>query len=110
MAPKRGEVWWVHFEPTKGSEVQKTRPAIIISNNISNKYLSRFQVIPVTSQIHVVYPGECLVKIKAQTCKAMIDLIRTVSNSRFGEKVTQLSSQDMGTVEQTILLQLGLID
>ena len=48
---KRREIWWVSFDPSIGTEVKKTRPAIIISNDVSNKVLSRVQAVPITSKI-----------------------------------------------------------
>lgn len=45
---RRGEVWWVNFEPTVGGEIRKQRPAVIISNHAANKYLNRVQVVPLT--------------------------------------------------------------
>jgi len=42
---KRGEVWWINFEPSVGGEIQKQRRAVIISNNISNQFLNRVQVV-----------------------------------------------------------------
>ncbi len=109
LKPKRGEVWWVQFDPTIGSEVKKTRPAIIVSNDVSNRYLDRCQVIPVTSQIATIYPSECLVRIATQSCKAMTDQIRTISNSRLGKKIAVLSAPDVALLEQTMRLQLGLL-
>ncbi len=46
---KRGEVWWVNFEPALGSEIRKKRPAVIVSNDVANTMMSRVQVVPVTS-------------------------------------------------------------
>ena len=58
---KRGEVWWVNFDPAVGGEIQKQRPAVIVSNDAANKHLNRAQVIPLTSQVTKLYPSEAMV-------------------------------------------------
>jgi mRNA interferase MazF len=55
---KRGEVWWVNFDPSVGGEIQKQRPAVIVSNDAANKHLNRVQVVPLTSKVGPVYPSE----------------------------------------------------
>ncbi len=52
---KRGEIWWVNFDPSVGQEVKKKRPAVVISNDISNKYLERYQVVPLSSKTGKLY-------------------------------------------------------
>jgi mRNA interferase MazF len=108
LKPKRGEVWWVMFDPSIGSEVKKKRPAIVVSNDSSNKYLSRIQVVPLTSSIEKVYPSECLVSVKKQRCKAMADQIKTVSVERCAGKIGALNQSDMQGVAVVLKLQLGL--
>ena len=83
---KRGEVWWVNFDPSIGQEVRKKRPAIIISNDLSNKYLKRYQVVPVSTQITKVYPSEAIIKLKGKKVKVMADQLMTVSELRFMDK------------------------
>jgi mRNA interferase MazF len=58
---KRGEVWWVNFDPSIGGEIKKKGPAVIVSNDESNKFLNRVQVIPLTSRTDKLYPSEELV-------------------------------------------------
>ena len=54
-SPRRGEVWWVSFDPSVGGEVRKTRPAVIISNDAANRRMNRIQVLPVTSNVERFY-------------------------------------------------------
>ena len=67
---KRGKVWWVEFDPAVGSEVRKTRPAVIVSNDAANRNLARVVVIPLTSNTDRQYPGEALVSVDGQSSKA----------------------------------------
>jgi mRNA interferase MazF len=60
---KRGEVWWVEFDPAVGSEIRKTRPAVIVSNDAANRHLARVVVVPVTSNTAKVYPAEAVVTL-----------------------------------------------
>ncbi|MGI4752721.1 MAG: type II toxin-antitoxin system PemK/MazF family toxin [Janthinobacterium lividum] len=55
---KRGEIWWLNFDPSVGGEINKIRPAIIISNDAANEVLNRIQVIPLTSNVSKCYPWE----------------------------------------------------
>ena len=69
----RGEIWWVNFDPSIGSEVRKTRPAVIISNDTPNQFSKRVQVVPVSSNTDKLYPPEYYAQIKGQTSKIMAD-------------------------------------
>ncbi len=108
MHPRRGEVWWVAFDPSVGGEIQKTRPAVIISNNAANTVLNRVIAVPLTSQIAKVYPGEALVTLNGEPRKAMADQITTASKKRMRSKLGELSVSDVAAVERAILLQLGI--
>jgi mRNA interferase MazF len=105
---KRGEIWWVAFDPAVGSEVHKTRPAVIISNDAANRHLSRVVVVPLTSNTGRQYPGEALVTIAGKACKAMADQIMAADKARLKSQLGALSKIDMLAVEEAILVHLGL--
>ncbi len=104
----RGEVWWIRFDPSVGGEIQKTRPAIILSNDRSNKYLNRVQVIPLTSKVAQLYPSEVFVMIEGKKAKALADQLTTVSKLRFVNMIGKLSDSDLRAVEAAVKRQLDL--
>ncbi len=105
---KRGDVWWVEYDPDIGSEIAKRRPAIIMSNDSANRNLSRVVVIPLTSSTTRVYPGEALDKINNQTSKAMADQIMVADKSRLNGQFGTVSKADMEMVENAIRVHLGI--
>jgi len=92
---KRGEVWWVNFDPSIGGEIRKKRPAVIISNDAANKFLNRIQVVPLTSKTDRIYPSEALVSFEGKESKAMADQMATVRKMRGFRRAGILSQEDM---------------
>lgn len=105
---KRTEVWWVEFDPSIGSEIRKTRPAVIVSNNAANRNLARVVVVPITSNTDHLYPGEALVSVAEKQGKAMADQIMAADKSRLTNRIGTLSKIDMLAVEDAILVHLGM--
>ena len=106
---KRGEVWWVNFDRSIGGEIQKQRPAIIVSNDAANRNLNRVQVVPLTSRVDRVYPSEAIVKVGRRQSKAMADQMTTVSKQRLTNQMGKISGVDLEKVERAIMIQLGLV-
>ncbi len=83
---KRFEVWNIELNPTKGSEINKVRPCLVVSPNEANKFLNTVVIIPMTSIIKP-YPTRLNCDFKGKNGQLVIDQIRSVDKSRLIEKL-----------------------
>lgn len=107
-APRRGDVYWVALDPTLGSEIQKTRPAVVVSNDSCNRYGSRVVVVPLTSHVESLYPGEARLTLRGQPARALGDQVRSVDKARLRSRLATLSSEELLAVEDALRITLDL--
>ena len=113
--PKRGEVYLVNFDPTVGREIRKTRPAVVIQNDVSNKHSEVIIVSAISSaNSSDPYPNEVFVK-KGEgglDCDSFILLnqIRTIDKTRLLKKLGVLKPHTVGCINLAIEISLGLVE
>ena len=105
---RRGDVYWVALDPSIGSEIKKTRPAVIVSNNSCNTFGSRVVVLPLTSNVDSVYPGEAMVVVNGKPARVLGDQIRSVDKSRLRSRIDTLSHEELAAVDEAIRITLAL--
>jgi mRNA interferase MazF len=107
-APHRGDVYWVNLDAVVGSEIRKTRPAVIVSNDSCNRYGTRVVVLPITSNVESLYPGEAIVEVKGKQGRALGDQIRSIDKSRLKARAGRLTAEEMSRVEEALAITLAL--
>lgn len=113
--PKRGEVYLVNFDPTTGAEIKKTRPALILQNNISNQYSRIIIVAAITSQFReTLYPTEVLVQAPEGGLNinsvVLLNQIRSIDKQRLIKRLGNLESETLQKVDEAIQISLGLVE
>lgn len=110
---KRGDIWIVKLDPTIGHEVKKTRPAVIIQNDIGNKYSPTTIIAPVTSQnMEKIYPIEILLTKENSgldlNSKVLLNQIRVIDKQRLVQKIGVVNEETMILVNEALKISLGL--
>jgi mRNA interferase MazF len=100
--PKRGEVWWVRLDPTLGSEINKTRPCLILTTNVLNERRRTVVVIPLSSSPHANPPLMVALDCAGRAAVAVVDQIRAVSKDRLDKLITTLSPVELTAVEEAL--------
>lgn len=110
--PKRGEVFLVCLDPTIGSEINKTRPALVISNDINNQFSDTVTVIPITSTTEKIYPFEVLISSGeagiSKKSKAKCNQIRTIDKMRLIKPIGKVNIDKFREIEEALLIHLGM--
>lgn len=106
--PKRGDIYWVTLDPTIGSETKKTRPALVISNDIGNETSKTIIVAPITSKVKNIYPFEVKTTVNGKTGKVMLNQCRAVDKSRLTTKIESIDQKSMKSAEDAIKIVFGL--
>ncbi len=113
ILPQRGEVYYVNFDPTIGVEIKKTRPALIIQNDVGNAYSQATIVAAITSTQREVSPYEVFLKSGEgglpKDSIVLLNQVRTIDKKRLGKRLGTISSESIKRVDKAIEISLGLI-
>jgi mRNA interferase MazF len=109
---QRGFIYWTDLNPVIGSEIGKTRPSIVVSNDINNRYGSTVTIVPISSTVVKIYPTDVLLK-KGEAgltndSKPKADQIRTVDKRRIGKSIGEIPVAKMQLIEEAILIHLNI--
>lgn len=114
---RRGDIVLVDFEPSRGSEANKTRPAVVVSNDAANRAAERsghgvLTVVPVTSNVSRVLPFQVLIQAGESglrvPSKAQAEQVRAVSADRVGRQLGRLGTEALKQLDGALRLHLGL--
>jgi mRNA interferase MazF len=111
--PRRGEVYLVNFDPTVGSEIRQTRPALVLQNDIANRHSPITIVAAISSQFDdTLYPTEVLIASPEAGLTvdsvALLNQIRSIDRQRLTKRLGTVRPATMGKVERALRISLGL--
>ena len=110
--PVRGQIWLVNLNPAIGSEIKKTRPALVISNDINNQYAETVTILPISDKGAKVYPFEIAVSEEnaglSKPSKIKCQQIRTVDKERLVRRLGALTKRHLPDIEDALKLHLGI--
>jgi mRNA interferase MazF len=105
----RYAVYWVNLDPVQGSEIAKTRPAVVVSDEHMNAYLGTVVVCPITSRIHPHWPSRVQTTVSRLPAEIAVDQIRAVAKSRLGARIAVLDADVASSVRHVITEMYGLL-
>ena len=108
MTPARGELWWVRLDPTLGSEIRKTRPALVVTADVLNRMRQTVVVVPLSTAASAHPPVTVPVHCRGRRAVAVIDQVRAVSRERLVSKIEVASTEDVLSVGEALCRILEL--
>ena len=107
MNVQRYAIYFADLNPTVGSEICKTRPVVVVSQNAMNKYLKTVVACPLTSTLHPTWRSRLQISCAGREAEIAVDQIRTISKSRLRQKIDRLSKPDAARLRQIITEMYG---
>ena len=104
---KRYEVRWAALDPTRGGEMSKRRPVVIVSLDVLNEHLSTVTVCPLTTTIHPDWRSRQSTRVGGRDAEIAVDQIRTISKSRIGRKLGALDADEARALRRLITEMYG---
>jgi len=104
---KRYDVCWTALDPTKGAEMAKTRPAVIVSLDVLNERLQTVTVCPLTSELHPPWRSRLQVRCAGRAAEIAVDQIRSGSKVRLGDKIGSLRKDEAAALRRLITEMYG---
>ncbi len=106
---ERYAVYWVHLDPGTGSEMIKTRPAVVISDNQMNRHLQTVVVCPITSRVHPAWPSRVQTAATGTPSEIAVDQIRTISRQRIGERIGFIDGTTAAKLRHIVTVMYGVL-
>ncbi len=102
MKIKRYEIYIADLNPTIGGEIKKTRPVVVISQDLMNHNLETIVICPLTSKLHPTWRSRIQIKCAGKESEIAVDQIRTISKQRLKKKTDKLKPEKILELKQTI--------
>jgi len=104
---RRYEIYFADLNPTIGSEINKMRPVVVVSQDAMNKNLETIVICPLTSKLHPNWRTRLQIKCATKVAEIAVDQIRTISKQRLSKKIDQLSEMKAAQLRKLITDMYG---
>jgi mRNA interferase MazF len=102
-------VYWVDLDPVKGSEIAKTRSAVVISDDMMNTALNTLVVCPITSRLHPRWPSRIQASVGGKSAEIAVDQVRAIDKARIGDKLDRLDDVVAAEIRHVITAMYGVL-